>query len=370
MSLIPNDEDRARQAGFTQGAAMAEAENARLRAEIDRLRGLLTRMLQWDQFNPPMTGDHAWWKQQIRDALAGAADQPNAIPCPHPDIAIIDGVCYCCGKPVASTPTPQPAAAQSITKPGDMNAAFGPADGSGNWLPPSTRVYRNSLQHPSVCANCGKPPIDHSPQYECGAADQPDEWRPPARHCQNGGDVCLAGNRDRICCPDDSCDIDDGTRPDPRTTGQPDAAREIERANLVYERGAFVLMELMKAYERRVRSDCKSQADLDAKPWECAEYRAAADFLRKTWPTPAAALECAHDGKCTFWETATMSGILCHVCGKNFDVHTYSIADNSAAAPCGHIWVYSTSVRDWECTKCGRRGRTADNSPAAHEPTP
>lgn len=36
---------------------------------------------------------------------------------------------------------------------------------------------------------------------------------PPARsHCQNGGDVCLAGNRDGVCCPNDSCDIDDGVR--------------------------------------------------------------------------------------------------------------------------------------------------------------
>lgn len=45
------------------------------------------------------------------DPALGAAVQPDAIPCPHPDIAIIDGVCYCCGKPVASTPTPQPDAA-------------------------------------------------------------------------------------------------------------------------------------------------------------------------------------------------------------------------------------------------------------------
>jgi hypothetical protein len=43
------------------------------------------------------------------------------------------------------------------------------------------------------------------------------EWIEPARHCQNGSDVCLAGNADGICCPDDSCDIDDGMRErDPR----------------------------------------------------------------------------------------------------------------------------------------------------------
>ncbi len=32
-------------------------------------------------------------------------------------------------------------------------------------------------------------------------------------HCQNGrGDVCRASQRDGIVCPEDSCDIDDGTR--------------------------------------------------------------------------------------------------------------------------------------------------------------
>ena len=80
----------------------------------------------------------------------------------------------------------------------------------------------------------------------------------------------------------------------PRTTDsasdvpvEESAACEIERANRVYGRGAHTLMELMKAYERRVRSDCTSQADIDARPWECAEYRAAADYLRKTWPRAA-----------------------------------------------------------------------------------
>lgn len=38
----------------------------------------------------------------------------------------------------------------------------------------------------------------------------------PKLHCQNNGDVCLAGNRDGICCPEESCDIDDGIRKDPR----------------------------------------------------------------------------------------------------------------------------------------------------------
>jgi len=35
----------------------------------------------------------------------------------------------------------------------------------------------------------------------------------PKHHCQNGtGDVCLAGAHDGVCCPDDSCDIDDEVR--------------------------------------------------------------------------------------------------------------------------------------------------------------
>lgn len=41
------------------------------------LLALLKRMQQWDQFNPPMTGDHAHWKREIDAALAaqeGAQD--------------------------------------------------------------------------------------------------------------------------------------------------------------------------------------------------------------------------------------------------------------------------------------------------------
>ncbi|ATF86916.1 hypothetical protein [Burkholderia gladioli] len=45
-------------------------------------------------------------------------------------------------------------------------------------------------------------------------------WTAPKQHCQNGGDVCLAGNRDGVCCPDDSCDIDDGTRKNPATADE------------------------------------------------------------------------------------------------------------------------------------------------------
>jgi hypothetical protein len=43
-------------------------------------------------------------------------------------------------------------------------------------------------------------------------------WRQPESHCQNGGDVCLAGNASGICCPEESCDIDDGmSGRDPRS---------------------------------------------------------------------------------------------------------------------------------------------------------
>lgn len=35
----------------------------------------------------------------------------------------------------------------------------------------------------------------------------------PENHCQNGrGDICLAGWQDGICCPEESCDIDDTIR--------------------------------------------------------------------------------------------------------------------------------------------------------------
>jgi hypothetical protein len=51
-----------------------------------------------------------------------------------------------------------------------------------------------------------------------------------------------------------------------------------------FERGCYALMEIMKAYERRIRSDCTTQEQLDKRPWECAEYIAASDYLKKVWP--------------------------------------------------------------------------------------
>jgi len=46
------------------------------------------------------------------------------------------------------------------------------------------------------------------------------------------------------------------------------------------ERTAYCLMRMMQAYERRVRSDCKTPEELEKRPWECAEYIEAANLLR------------------------------------------------------------------------------------------
>lgn len=51
---------------------------------------------------------------------------------------------------------------------------------------------------------------------------------PLGRHCQNGGDVCLAGNADGICCPEDSCDIDDGARQTPNVGIEPPRSGRLE----------------------------------------------------------------------------------------------------------------------------------------------
>ena len=53
--------------------------------------------------------------------------------------------------------------------------------------------------------------------------------------------------------------------------------------NPASDRGCYVIMELMQAYERRVRSDCTTQEQIDKRPWECAEYIKAADYLRAVW---------------------------------------------------------------------------------------
>lgn len=116
MSLIPNDEDRARQAGFMQGAAMAEAENARLRADNerlreevkslraevvglhetsnaihkdrDRLRGALQRCADYLDASASCNSDRAM-ASMARAALAGTTDQPSAAGC----AVVGDGYC-------------------------------------------------------------------------------------------------------------------------------------------------------------------------------------------------------------------------------------------------------------------------------------
>jgi hypothetical protein len=50
---------------YTAPAAAPENE-----ALAKRLRELLERMSHWDQFHPPMTGDHGFWKNEIDKALA------------------------------------------------------------------------------------------------------------------------------------------------------------------------------------------------------------------------------------------------------------------------------------------------------------
>lgn len=49
------------------------------------------------------------------------------------------------------------------------------------------------------------------------------------------------------------------------------------------DRACYVLMEMMQAYERRIRSDCNSPEQLAAKPWECSEYIRAERFLKAIW---------------------------------------------------------------------------------------
>jgi hypothetical protein len=51
-----------------------------------------------------------------------------------------------------------------------------------------------------------------------------------------------------------------------------DAERQRDRAR-------YCLMEMMQAYERRIRSDCTTPEQLAAKPWECAEYVSASRFM-------------------------------------------------------------------------------------------
>lgn len=51
------------------------------------------------------------------------------------------------------------------------------------------------------------------------------------------------------------------------------------------------LQAMMDAYERRVRTDCRSHAELAGRPWRCREYIAAEEAMRVTLGLPASAPE-------------------------------------------------------------------------------
>ena len=54
------------------------------------------------------------------------------------------------------------------------------------------------------------------------------------------------------------------------------------------------------------------------------------------------------------WETATMSGHLCHKCGKNFDVKMHGTADNGSPTAAKHARMCATwsVIEGLPCT-CG-----------------
>lgn len=61
-----------------------------------------------------------------------------------------------------------------------------------------------------------------------------------------------------------------------------DSAKDAAKVQWLFDQSAILsnwcntagsaLNELMDAYERRIRSDCHSQEDLDKQPWRCSEY--------------------------------------------------------------------------------------------------
>ena len=76
-------------------------------------------------------------------------------------------------------------------------------------------------------------------------------------------------------------------------------AREVlrlrEDAERKIGRGCYCLVQMMQAYERRIRSQC-SPEELEKRPWECMEYVAAADYLKAIWPKYAA-IDAARNAK-------------------------------------------------------------------------
>lgn len=75
-----------------------------------------------------------------------------------------------------------------------------------------------------------------------------------------------------------------GDSADRRSPGGTERTPSPDESHRHFERGCHIIMELMQAYERRVRSDCTTQEQIDKRPWECAEYIKAAEYLRKVWP--------------------------------------------------------------------------------------
>lgn len=80
-----------------------------------------------------------------------------------------------------------------------------------------------------------------------------DERRPAKSHCQNGGDVCLAGNRDGICCPEDSCDIDDGVRAAAPQSGL--TVEQIEQVARNHGTGGWQSLDDMKRFARALLAE-------------------------------------------------------------------------------------------------------------------
>lgn len=68
------------------------------------------------------------------------------------------------------------------------------------------------------------------------------------------------------------------------TNNQTSLGKTLNRVlNNMHQRQAYdlekALRAMMAAYERRVRSDCKTPEDLAKQPWRCSEYVAAEDLL-------------------------------------------------------------------------------------------
>jgi hypothetical protein len=102
-------------------------------------------------------------------------------------------------------------------------------------------------------------------------------------------------------CPDCERVWDEHMRKEFGSPGEPGGV-PIEVAGkltVAIERGAYVLAQMMQAYERRIRSECTSQEQIDKRPWECAEYVAAASYLLTMFPqsstTKPAAEQAAQD---------------------------------------------------------------------------